>query len=102
MEGVSGKILEELESETEEREPPESQPPHAKTMEGAGHQWLTPAILATCEAKIGRLAWSNSSRASISKITRVKWTTGVTQAVDYLLCRHKTLNSNPNPRRKKT
>jgi hypothetical protein len=38
-----------------------------------------------------RLAWTYSSRDSISKITRAKWTGGVTQAVEHLLCKQEAL-----------
>jgi hypothetical protein len=34
----------------------------------------------------------------ISKITRAKWTGGVAQVVELLLCKHEVLSSNPNPR----
>jgi hypothetical protein len=37
----------------------------------------------------------------ISKITRAKQTGGVAQVVEHLLCKHKVLNSNPNPATKK-
>jgi hypothetical protein len=33
----------------------------------------------------------------ISKITRAKWTGGVAQVVELLLCKHKALSSNPSP-----
>jgi Zn ribbon nucleic-acid-binding protein len=38
---------------------------------------------------------------SISKITRAKWTGGVIQAVECLLCKHEALTSNPNSTEKK-
>jgi hypothetical protein len=38
----------------------------------------------------------------MSKITRAKWTGGVTQMVGRLLCKHKGLSSNPiSPKKKK-
>jgi hypothetical protein len=33
----------------------------------------------------------------ISKITRAKHTGGVVQVVEYLLCKHEALSSNPDP-----
>jgi hypothetical protein len=39
--------------------------------------------------------------ALISKVARAKWTGGVTQAVERLLCRHETLSSNPSPTKNK-
>jgi hypothetical protein len=36
-------------------------------------------------------------RDLISKITRAKWTGGVVQAVEHLLCKPKALSSNPSP-----
>jgi hypothetical protein len=36
-----------------------------------------------------RPAWANSSQDPISKITRAKWTGGVAQAMEYLLCKCK-------------
>jgi hypothetical protein len=44
---------------------------------------------------------ANSSRDPISKITRAKWTGGVAQAVECMLCKHETLNSSPSPTGKK-
>jgi hypothetical protein len=41
-----------------------------------------------------RPAWANSSRDSIFKITRAKWTGGVAQAVELLLCKSEALSSN--------
>jgi hypothetical protein len=32
---------------------------------------------------------------------RAKWTGGMAQAVELLLCKHKALSSNPNPTKKK-
>jgi hypothetical protein len=40
---------------------------------------------------------ANSSKDPISKITTAKWTVGVTQTVECLLWKHKTLSSNPSP-----
>jgi hypothetical protein len=62
---------------------------------------LTPVIPATW-----RLRWGGSRfKASlgkefgrpISKITRAKWTGGVAQKVESLLCKHKALSSNTSP-----
>jgi hypothetical protein len=43
-----------------------------------------------------KLACANSFQDPISKITRVKWTRGVPQVVEYLLCKHKAQSSNPS------
>jgi hypothetical protein len=37
----------------------------------------------------------------ISKITRAKWTGGVTHAVERLLCKHEALSSSLSPAKKK-
>jgi hypothetical protein len=37
----------------------------------------------------------------VSKITRAKWTGGMTQVVDHLLCKHEALNSNHSPTQKR-
>jgi hypothetical protein len=37
----------------------------------------------------------------ISKITRAKWTGGVTQVIEYLLCKREALSSNPTGARNK-
>jgi hypothetical protein len=60
----------------------------------------------TREAEIRRLsvprpAPANSWRNSISKITRAKWTGGVAQAVEHLLCKPEVLSSNSSPRKRK-
>jgi hypothetical protein len=44
-----------------------------------------------------RLAWANSSREPISKITRARWTGGVAQVVECLLCKCEALSLNPVP-----
>jgi hypothetical protein len=61
-----------------------------------------PVILITWEAEIGRITvWGQPGQTvletPISKVTRAKWTGGVVQAVEHLLCTCKTLNSNPVP-----
>jgi hypothetical protein len=38
---------------------------------------------------------------AISKTTRAKWTGGVAQVVEGLLCKHKALSSNPSPTKNK-
>jgi hypothetical protein len=43
-----------------------------------------------------RPAQANISQDPISKITTAKWTGGVTQAVEHLLCKHKGLSLNPS------
>jgi hypothetical protein len=77
-----------------------------KKKKQARSQWLTPLILANWEAEIWRIMVQGQPRQTvhetpISKITRAKWTGGVTQAVEHLLCKHKTLSSNPSPTKKK-
>jgi hypothetical protein len=51
--------------------------------------------------KYGRLWFKVSPgkqfRDSISKTTRAKWSGGVAQVVDYLLCQHEALSANPSP-----
>jgi hypothetical protein len=44
-----------------------------------------------------RPAQANSSRYSISKITKATWAGGVAQAVQYLLCKCEALSSNSSP-----
>jgi hypothetical protein len=39
-------------------------------------------------------------RNAISKIIRAKWTGGVAQVVEHLLCEHEALIANPNPTKK--
>jgi hypothetical protein len=46
-------------------------------------------------------SWANNSQDPISKITRAKWTGGLAQAVEHLLCKCKALSSNPVPSKKK-
>jgi hypothetical protein len=41
------------------------------------------------EACSSRPDWANSSQDPISKLTREKWTGGVAQAVEHLLCKYK-------------
>jgi hypothetical protein len=45
--------------------------------------------------------WANSLQDPISKITRAKWTGGVAQAVEGLLCKHEVLSSNHSSIKKK-
>jgi hypothetical protein len=68
--------------------------------------WLTPIILATWEAEIRWILVQSQPRkivleTPISKTTRTKWTGGVAQAADCLLCKCETLSSNPSPTKKK-
>jgi hypothetical protein len=56
-----------------------------------------PAILATWEAEIRRIAVQSQTRqrvreTPISKITRSIWTGGVVPAAEYLLCKCKALS----------
>jgi hypothetical protein len=67
----------------------------------AGHWWLTPIILASWEAEIGKIMVQGQPRqiiqeTPISKITRAKWTGDMAQVVECLLCNHGT----PVPPRK--
>jgi hypothetical protein len=66
------------------------------------HLVLIPVILATWEAEIRRVMIQGQlgqivHEIPISKITRAKWTGGVAQAVERLLCKCKALSSNPGP-----
>jgi hypothetical protein len=40
------------------------------------------------------------ARPYLQKITRAKWIGGVTQAIEYLLCKREALSINPSPTRK--
>jgi hypothetical protein len=67
---------------------------------------LKPVILATWVAKIRRIKVQEQSRqivceTPISKITTAKWPGGMVQTVEQPLCRHKALNSNYSPTKKK-
>jgi hypothetical protein len=73
----------------------------------AGCQWLTPVILATWETEIGRITVLGQQgqiapETPISKITKATCAGGVAQAVEWLLCKCKALNSNPSPTKKNT
>jgi hypothetical protein len=48
-----------------------------------------------------RPARENSSQVPISKIKRAKWSRGVTQVVEHLVCKHKALSSNSNATKQK-
>jgi hypothetical protein len=67
------------------------------------HQKLVavPVIPATWEAEMGRIEIQGQPWPIIldpsSKITRAKWTGGVAQVVDRLLCKWEVLSSNPAP-----
>jgi hypothetical protein len=59
-------------------------------------------ILATWEAEIRTILVGGQPgqivhETPISKISRAKWTGGVTQAVEHLLCKHEAQSLNPNP-----
>jgi hypothetical protein len=63
-------------------------------------------ILATWETEIWRImvkrpSQANSLQDPISKITKTKWTGGVAQSVECLLCKCRALTSNSSPTRKK-
>jgi hypothetical protein len=55
--------------------------------------WLTPVIV---EGQFGQTV----GKARISKITRAKWIGGVAQVLEHLLCKGKTLSSNPSSTKK--
>jgi hypothetical protein len=40
-------------------------------------------------------------KTPISTISRTRWTGGVVQAIEHLLCKCKALSSNPSPAKKK-
>jgi hypothetical protein len=46
---------------------------------------VSPSILATWEAELGRPVWANTLQDPISKLNRAKWTASVVQAVECLL-----------------
>jgi hypothetical protein len=48
-----------------------------------------------------RTAWANSLADHIAKITRVKWTGGVAQAVECLLCKCEARSSSSSPKQNK-
>jgi hypothetical protein len=65
-----------------------------------------PTILATWEAEFRIIKVQDQPRqmvgkTSISKITRAKWTGGVAQAVECLLCKREALVQTPVPLPKK-
>jgi hypothetical protein len=81
---------------------PEFKPSSTKN-KTAGYLKLMPVILTTW--LLGRLSsedyssrpeQANSSQDPVSKITGAKWIEGKAQAVKYLLCKHKALNSKPS------
>jgi hypothetical protein len=47
-----------------------------------------------------RPAWADSLQVPISKITRAKWTGGVVQGIEHLLCKCETLSSNSLKKKK--
>jgi hypothetical protein len=70
---------------------------YLKSKSSAEVWWLRPVTRATWEAEIRRIILgSRPARESIlgepsSKITRVKWTRGVTQVVEPLLCQYEEI-----------
>jgi hypothetical protein len=52
------------------------------------HTWqITPVILATWEAEIRKIEVGGHDGVTISKITKAKWTGGVAQVIEHLLCK---------------
>jgi hypothetical protein len=67
--------------------------------------WLTHVSLATWEVEIRRIVvWGQPRgivlKTPISKVTRAKWTGGVAQVVEWLLCKCKALSLNSGPTQK--
>jgi hypothetical protein len=65
-----------------------------------------PVIPATWESEIRRIKIRGHPqqivhKTPISKITKAKWTGGMVQGVEHLLCKHKVLSSNSNHTKKK-
>jgi hypothetical protein len=62
-----------------------------------------PSYLGSWDQEDGGLrpTWPNSLQDSISKITREKWTGGVAQVIELLLCKCEVLSSSPNTIKKK-
>jgi hypothetical protein len=72
----------------------------------ANSQWFMPVNISSSEGwdqedQGSRPAWADSSRDPISNITRAKWTGGVAQAAEYLLCKCEALSSNSSPNKTK-
>jgi hypothetical protein len=64
--------------------------------------WLTPIIPATWEMENMRIIVQIQPgqiicETPISKITRVKWTGGLAQTIEHLLCKCEALSSNSSP-----
>jgi hypothetical protein len=60
----------------------------------------------TWEAEIKRAVVQDQpgqkvNETPISEITRAKWTGGVAQVVECMLCKHRALSTNPSPTKKK-
>jgi hypothetical protein len=60
-----------------------------------------PIILVAWEDHSLRSAWASSSQDPIYKITKPKWTGGMAQAIEHLLCKCEDKNLNPSPTKKK-
>jgi hypothetical protein len=69
----------------------------------AKHRWLIPVILATWDAHIKRIITVGGQprqevlKTPISNTTRAKWTEGMVQVTQCMLCKHEALSSNPRP-----
>jgi hypothetical protein len=65
-------------------------------------------VLAAWEAEMGKIEVQSQARQivcktlSISKITRAKWTGGVTQVIECLFYRHEALSHQKKQKQKKT
>jgi hypothetical protein len=62
--------------------------------------------LFSCEAEIRSITVQGQPgqtihKTSISKITSTKWTGGMAEVIEHLLCNHEALSSNPSTTKKK-
>jgi hypothetical protein len=75
--------------------------PFQQKKTGCGHAPIIPAMIGSIKWGITVQAILGKKCDPISRITRVKWTEGVAQAVECLLCTCEALNSNPSSTKKK-